>query len=124
MVVLNTNQSGQVRLEGVSVTRTSETSGAGADLTLSTPTGKVRQFLYMTVKYSANATVTVTTTLNSGAGAGYDYLLDSVGTGGGTTHTFTPSGTFILLDDDTIDVKAPLVTAETSNIAIYTRILP
>ena len=106
------------------VERYSDASATGANLTVSTPVGVLRQILYVAVAYSANpsGTVTVTVTLNSGAGVAWDTLIASIPVASPATDgVWIPDGEFWILDDDVLDVFAPLVASEESQVSIYVR---
>ena len=102
--------------------RHSDQSSSGADLTVSTPTGNVRRILLVTVKYTANATVNVTLTLNSGAGADRNTVIQTIVLSAATDGSYIPAAPLIISDNDTIDVFAPLLSSETSSVAIYSEI--
>jgi hypothetical protein len=102
--------------------RHSDQSASGANLTVSTPSGNARRILFVTVKYSAAATVNVTITLNSGAGAAWDTILQTIALSGATDGLFIPDGPLIISADDVIDVFAPLLSAQTSAVAIYSEV--
>lgn len=102
------------------VDRHSDASAAGDPLTLSTPSGKLRRLMLVTVKYSGAASTTITVTINSGAGAAYDVLLDSTLLSAATDYVYIPDEEILLASDDSLDVVAPAVAAVTSAIAAYT----
>lgn len=108
--------------EGVALSRSrhSDVSDSGVALTVSPPVGKMRRLLFVTVKYSAVATVNVLVTLNSGAGAAYDAVLQTIVLTGVDTAIWIPDGDVWIQDDDVLDVLAPLLAAQTSQVAVYT----
>ena len=97
----------------------SGTSASGAVQTVSTPVGGVKQILGVYVTYSAAATVNVTVTLNSILLAAYDFLLDTMALSAATQDSFVPTEPLFLQAGDVLDVFAPLLAAQTSQIAIY-----
>lgn len=113
---------GTLGRQALSHERHSTQSASGATLTVSTPLGNVRRILLVTVKYTANATVNVTITLNSGAGADRNTLLNTIALSAGTDGKFIPAAPLIISADDAIDVFAPLLSSETSSVAIYSEI--
>lgn len=101
----------------------SGTSSAGAPQTVSyaTAVSNIRIVEQIFVEYSANFSGNVTVTLNSHLGAAFDTVIHIL------TFTADKSG-FIqfgppleLAEGDSLDVLAPLLAAETSQIAIYGR---
>jgi len=101
--------------------RHTNASAANTALTLTTPTGAVRRFLYTTVKYSAAPTHSgITANLDSGAGAAYDTEL-SKSAANLQNWDYQATGDVSLLDDDAIAVTAPAGGAGiTSQITIVT----
>ena len=102
--------------------RHSDESSSGANLTVSTPEGNTRRILFVTVKYTAVATVNVTITLNSGAGAAWDTILKTIAISSDTEGVWIPDTDIVISADDTIDVFAPLLAAQTSAVAIYSEV--
>lgn len=102
--------------------RFSDQSASGANLTVSTLPGEPRRLLFVTVKYSGSATVNVTVTLNSGAGAAWDTILNTIALSAATEGIWIPDKDVILSADDAIDVFAPLLSAKTSAVAIYSEV--
>jgi len=103
--------------------RHSEISAADTALTLTTPTDptQTRELLRVNVKYSAvpvHAGIIVT--LKSGLGAAHDQTLSS-GPANAQTAAFTPSGKYMLMPDDAIEVLAPAGGGViTSAVSVYT----
>lgn len=102
--------------------RHSDQSESGANLTVSTSTGERRRILFVTVKYSGSATVNVTVTLNSGAGAAWDVILQTIALSAATQGIWIPDRDVVISADDVFDVFAPLLSSETSSVAIYSEI--
>lgn len=109
--------------EGTRVDRTSNESAPNTAMTVSTPTGEIRQVLFATVKYSGAASVDFVITLNSGAGASWDTVLTTIALAGGTSGVWIPDEAVFIVDTDVIDALANAVVAVTAAVAIYTRVL-
>lgn len=122
-MVLATKELGTFGRQSFTLERHSDQSASGANLTVSTPSGKARRILFVTVKYSATATVNETMTLNSGAGAAWDTLLNTLVINADTDGVWIPDEDVIIGEDDIIDVLAPLLAAETSAVAIYSELM-
>lgn len=99
--------------------RHTELGGSGANLTMTV--AGLCQILWASVVYSGNSSTAVTFTLNSGAGAAYDASVLPVTLSTATTALFLPSHMMVVGEDDTFDVFAPLVSAVTAQIAVYSR---
>ncbi len=108
----------------VAIERLTNKSAGDTAMSVSTPVGKRRRFLYATVKYSASPTQSgVTFELDSGQGADWDALLDTGSANAQTTVLVPNNQNFILGDDDIIKVTAPAAGGViTSAISIYTEI--
>lgn len=106
----------------IAIERLTNQSAGDTAMSVSTPTGKMRRFLYATVKYSAAPTQAgVTFELDSGKGAAWDALLDTGSANAQTTVLVPNNQNFILGDDDIIKVTAPGGGGViTSAISIYT----
>ena len=98
-------------------------SGANASLSLSTPSGKLRRLLHVTVKYSAAPTHSgITVELDNGVASGHDTELDKSASGL-QNYIYMPSNKLVINDDDVIKVTAPAAGgAITSAISIVTEI--
>lgn len=124
MVAVLKSSSGKLRVGGVRIDRDSDQSGADAELTLSTASGRVRRILFVTVKYSGSVTKNVTITLNSGAGSNWDTLLQTIALSAATDGVWIPDEETDLADDDVIDVVAPAGgVGVTAAVAVYTKVL-
>lgn len=108
----------------VAVERLTNQSAADTALSVSTPAGKRRRFLYATVKYSASPTQAgVTFELDSGKGAAWDVVLDTGSADAQTTVLVPNNQRFELGEDDVIKVTAPAGGGViTSAISIYTEV--
>jgi hypothetical protein len=91
-------------------------------VTVSTPTGKIRQLVQVTWKYSSNASTTVTVTLNSGVGSTYDVELHSNTLSDERDYQWIPDENILILDNDVIDALGPALGLNTIAVAIYTRL--
>ena len=104
--------------------RFSDESAANSIITVTTPVGRVRRILYVTVVYSTSVTEAVTVTLNSGAGANWDTLLQTIVLTAATDGVWIPDGDLFITDDDVLVVTAPAAGgSDTAAIAIYTESL-
>lgn len=101
------------------------TGAANAPVTLSTPGGRIRQLLYVAVKYSGVPVQSgVTVTLNSGAGAAYDTVLSTGAANAQNTAYIVPDSNVFTTDDDVIDILAPAGgVGLTASISAYTEVL-
>ena len=110
-------------LAPIAVEKLTNKSAANTALSVSTPTGKRRRFLYATVKYSASPTQTgVTVEIDNGVAADYDTILNT-GSANLQNNIYIPGDKIELCDDDAIKVTAPAAGgAITSAIAIYTEV--
>lgn len=109
--------------KGSSIEKITEKSAANTALSLSTPTGKGRRFLFATVKYSAAPTQGgVTFEIDSGTGSDYDALLNT-GSANAQHTVYIPGDKIELQDDDIIKVTAPAAGGViTSAISITTEV--
>lgn len=98
----------------------SAASASGQAATTSTSTSGSRRLKMVTVKYSGAASVTATVTLNAAAGAAYDTLLQNITFSAATDGAYIPIEDLPIQDGDAIDVLAPAVTSQTSQVVIYT----
>ena len=116
---LSTTTNKIIGARSVTLDRDTNISASGVALTLTPATGHLRKLHMVTVKYSANASVTVLITLNSGAGAGWDTVIGSIVLSAATDGVWIPDGDIFIDEGDQLDVLAPLLTAETASLAIY-----
>ena len=109
--------------KGSSIEKITEKSAANTALSLSTPVGKNRRFLFATVKYSATPVQSgVTVEIDSGTGSDYDSLLNT-GSSNAQHTVYIPGDKIELQDDDIIKVTAPAAGgAITSAISITTEV--
>lgn len=104
--------------------RHDDVSEANTALTVSLPTGNMRQLILVTAKFSSGTTGDVSTTLNSGAGTSRDTLLSDIDLDGATDAAFIPDGDVLIGEDDSIDVLADAGgVGITCAVAIYTKVL-
>ncbi len=98
-------------------------SGANASLSLSTPIGKLRRLLHVTVKYSAAPTHSgITVELDNGIGSAHDVELDK-SAANLQNYPYIPGDKLVINDDDVIKVTAPAAGGViTSAISIVTEI--
>lgn len=107
----------------VAIEKLTNQSAANTALSLTTPTGKRRRYLFSTVKYSAAPTQGgVTVEVDNGVAAAYDTILNT-GTANARDNAHFPDGKLELGDNDAIKVTAPAAGgAITSSITIWTEV--
>lgn len=107
----------------ISIEKLTNQSAANTALSLTTPTGKRRRFLFATVKYSVVPVQGgVTVELDNGVDAAFDTELDK-GVANAQDNVYFPDGKLELGDDDAVKVTAPAAGGSiTSAISIWTEV--
>lgn len=109
------------------IERTSGESAPDTDFTLLTPTGKMRELLWLTVTYvpAAQPPSSVQIHLKSGLGPNYHNQLGSVAMDPSGEARFVPPRGISIVPDDQIEVKTFAGGAGVKQfVAIYTRRIP